>query len=487
MKAEKENSMLPNDTTQSNKFEQPLPVPTTEMYRDKDTVVPGWSMERYLKILTRYGVLHSKVTDVDKFGLAMHWKQDARNVNQGLTFYMKDTDTFYLKTSSDSNPRSADPFGYYMNDVLYLDVERRTVNPDYNRLIFSVGPPFSDINKSRISVCENHAKKHGVDTFFTIIDAENKMEPKKVIKNEEDQWIFDITGNIQPFMSFKLKMWCSSLCQKGKFSDKRDQINFWVTLTGENVKEIKIWTSINSQMNPGRGAKVVTAKSNAPTKTFQIEMPHYNWSRNDANSFQATATKSNLSGDKTKNTKSPVSFTDYGNRFKFEVDIPRNFYSILGPNHARAEIESLQRDIVYLTHHKFKDAMKKRRIVDDEKDKNMIILQNTNNTLRHALGESRRNLAWLYSENERMMKIVKDNNASNANTYDENMKPKRNENIIQVPDLMLKFENDNDIEIVESTNDGLRVNNGWERTDGNDELALPEFTIKEEEIDVETL
>ena len=52
---------------------------------------------------------------------------------------------------------------------------------------------------------------------------------------------------------------------------------------------------------------------------------------------------------------------------------------------------------------------------------------------------------------------------------------------------MLKFENDNDIEIVESTNDGLRVNNGWERTDGNDELALPEFTIKEEEIDVETL
>ena len=431
MKAERESYSRTQNDACTIDFEGPLPVPTTEMFREKDELVPKWSMERYLKILTKYGVLHRKVTDVDKYGLAMHWKHDARNVNQGLTFYMKDTDTFYLKTSNDAYTRNMEAFGYYSSDVLCLDIERKTADPRYNKLTFSVGAPFSDVNKSRISVCDNHAKKHGVDTFFTIIDADNNMAPEKIICKDEDQWVFDISSNNKQFLPFRLKMWCSSLCQKGKFSDKRDQIIFWVKMTGLGVKDIKIWTSINSQMNPGRGAKVVAAKSNAPTKTFQIEMPNYNWSRGDANQYQATASRPPVSGDKPKQTKSPVSFTDYGNRFKFEVDIPRSFYSLLGPNQARAEIESLQRDIVYLTHHKFKDAMRKRRLVNEENERNLVMLQNTNNTLRHALGESRRNLAWLYTENERMMKTLKDNNIKNDKS-DRNQERNERKQAIQV-------------------------------------------------------
>ena len=432
MKAERENSTINYDDAHTIDFGGPLPVPTSEMFREKEALVPRWSMERYLKILTKYGVLHRKVSDIDKFGLAMHWKHDARNVNQGLTFYMRDTDTFYLKTSNDAYTRSMETFGYYSSDVLCLDVERKKADFRYKELTFSVGAPFSDVNKSRISVCDNHAKKHGVDTFFTIIDADNNMVPKKVIQENEDQWIFNISKNNKLFMPFRLKMWCSSLCQKGKFSDKKDQIIFWVKMTGEGVDDIKIWTSINSQMNPGRGAKAVAAKPNAPTKTFQIEMPNYNWSRDNVNSYQATATKPTLPGDKQKYTKSPIAFTDYGNRFKFEVDVPRSFYSLLGPNLARAEIESLQRDIVYLTHHKFKDAMRRGRLADGEKERNSIMLQNTNNTLRHALGESRRNLAWLYSENERIMKILKDNNIKSDSTDGKSHERKEESQTVQV-------------------------------------------------------
>ena len=52
---------------------------------------------------------------------------------------------------------------------------------------------------------------------------------------------------------------------------------------------------------------------------------------------------------------------------------------------------------------------------------------------------------------------------------------------------MLKFENDNDITILERTEDEPRTETSWENARNRDEMVIPEFTIKEEEIDVETV
>lgn len=51
---------------------------------------------------------------------------------------------------------------------------------------------------------------------------------------------------------------------------------------------------------------------------------------------------------------------------------------------------------------------------------------------------------------------------------------------------MIKFENDNDITIIEKTNDEKEADTNLEYANDDEEI-LPEFTIKEEEIDVETL
>lgn len=53
---------------------------------------------------------------------------------------------------------------------------------------------------------------------------------------------------------------CSTLCQKIKFSNKKDNIRLRAKLTGEGLDDVLISKTINVQKNPGRGAKIVSRK-----------------------------------------------------------------------------------------------------------------------------------------------------------------------------------------------------------------------------------
>ena len=54
---------------------------------------------------------------------------------------------------------------------------------------------------------------------------------------------------------------CWTLCQKGNFCDKKQNLCLRAKLTGAGVEDVLITKAINVQQNPGRGAKVVQIKN----------------------------------------------------------------------------------------------------------------------------------------------------------------------------------------------------------------------------------
>ena len=353
-------------------------------------------MEYYMTLVHRYGTVHDKADSINTKGFAMHWKLDARLVNQGRTFYRRDTDVFYMKTAKDKGFRLQD--GGFARDVSYLDVERKIINSKYNKIGFAVGPPLSDIDSGKVGPCEHHRNEVDAKTYFSILDTSGRSFPVLVTGTKEDKWVFDITGRMEQFLSFRVKFWCGTLCQKSRFSDKKDNLTFFAILMGEGVEDIRIYTTFNSQMNPGRGAHVVQpGKSVQPTKIIAIDMPAYTWTAIDGNKLQATPGR--FKAD--QQSQYPVTFTDMGSKIRIDMELPKNFAQVLGVTQASQEMEGLQRDIVYTIHHRIMDAYKKKALANEELLRNNTVLQSMNNNLRMVLAETKRNLKYVCEENDK--------------------------------------------------------------------------------------
>ena len=374
---------------------EPLPGPTLELVQHKDNRFPSWNMEYYMLLIHRFGVVHEKANSIDTHNLSMHWKQDARMVNQGRTYYHKETDTFYMKTAKDVAFKNMD--GSYSSDTIHLDVERKIIDSDYTKLAFSVGPPPSDIDNNKIVPCEVHRRENRIETFFTILDSVKDTQPTLEIGAKEDCWVFDITNRMEQFLSYRIKFWCGTACTKSKFSDKKDNLTFNVTLRGDNVKDIRIYTSFNAQQNPGRGAHVVNpGKPTLPSKVISIDMPSYSWQAIDGRNLQANPTAS-----KDRKPQNPITFTDMGSKIRMELELPRNFAQILGATQASHELEALQRDIAYTVQHRIKDAFLRKTLANEELLRNNSMMQNINMGLRQSLAQTKRNLQFVCHENDK--------------------------------------------------------------------------------------
>ena len=351
-------------------------------------------MQYYMLLIHRYGTVHERANTIDTHNLAMHWKQDARMVNQGRTYYHRETDTFYIKTAKDTVFKNQD--GSYAGDSLSLDVERKIIDSNYTKLVFSVGPPVSDVDNNKIVPCEYHIREKGINTFFTILDSSNDTLPRLEQGAKEDCWVFDISNRMEQFLTYKVKFWCGTACTKSKFSDKKDNLVFNVTLRGDNVKDIRISVCFNAQQNPGRGAHVVnTGKPSLPSKVITIDMPSYSWQAIDGSNLQANPTTSKFK------QQNPITFTDLGSKIRMELELPKNFAQILGATQASHELEALQRDIAYTVQHRIKDAFLRKTMANEELLRNNTMMQNINLQLRQSLTQTKRNLQFVCHENDK--------------------------------------------------------------------------------------
>ena len=422
---------------------RPLPQPTLEQIAFKDARYPDWSMEKFMLIIAQFGFIHDKAGDADRFGIAMHWRADARPVNQGLTFYNADLKTFYLKSAKEQKLILTD--GEYAKDTLRLGVERKWVDKRYNKIAFSMGPPFSDVGQMKIRPCDYHVKEFEINTYFSIIDADKGTRPTLVSTGKEDKWIFDITGRFEQFLHYRVKFWCATSCVKSKLSNKKDNLVFYVTLMGEGMKDIRIWTNVNTQQNPGRGAKAVQPSKPTTFSKFNIDMPSYNWRSVDGRHMTV-----NPSLDSSKNValnnsfgipNNSVTFTNYGDKIRVDILLPKNFVGVLGSTQANAELEAIQRDIAYLSHTKLKDAYKKKILANEELMRNNNMMMNANMNMKKVLDETKSNLQIMCHENDRISNRLRDEMTARRNCDACKIKQKENENI--------KKEEDGIVEVIE--------------------------------------
>ena len=105
-------------------FGRPLPTPTMEMIMIKDALYPKWTMEQFMTIQMKFGVIHNRASDIDRFGAAMHWKIDSRNVNQGMAYYNQTQDTFFLRSATEKTFIHSN--GDFAKDALWMEIERKS-------------------------------------------------------------------------------------------------------------------------------------------------------------------------------------------------------------------------------------------------------------------------------------------------------------------------------------------------------------------------
>ena len=422
---------------------RPLPQPTLEQIAFKDAKYPNWSMEKFMLIKTQFGIIHDRANDADRHGIAMHWRADERPVNQGLAFYNAELKTFYLKSAKEPKLIMAD--GDYAKDTLRLGIERKWVDKRYNKIAFSIGPPFSDVGQMKIKPCDYHVREYQIGTYFSIMEADKSTPPTLCSSNKEDKWVFDITGRYEQFLHYRVKFWCATSCIRAKLTSKKDNLVFYVTLMGEGMKDIRIWTNVNSQQNPGRGAKVVQPAKPASFSRFNIDMPSYNWRSVDGRHVTVNPSLESNKNSALNNSlgisNNSVTFTNYGDKIRVDILLPKNFVGVLGSTQANAELESIQRDIAYLSHTKLRDAFKKKILANEELMRNNSMMMNANMSMKKALDETKSNLQIMCHENDRISSRLRDEMTARRNC--DSCK------ITQMAENKVKTEEDDIVEVVE--------------------------------------
>ena len=371
------------------------------------------SIERIELLTTRFGIIHQGADEIFQKGCTLHWKTDTRLVNLGNTFYRKDLDTYYLRSSVGSRATSDE--SYQFREAVHVEFERIRIDPRYENIHFSVRAPVGDINKIKIIPCENHLKSIPVDTFFTIQPFKSNL-PMTISKNdEEDIHTFNISTNNDQFIQFKVHFWCWNLCRKHLFSNKRGSMRFVCRMSGPGVEDITVFTKINVQQNPGRGAKV-TASTLPKSQLQDANIPSggYPSALNWANTARMLPNGQVVSryGQPNQVQRNHVNIVEYGRLMKINIELPKRFHEILGPELARTELENLKRDITQMTNNRVGDATRRRSIANDCLVKENMFLKDAMSKLHHSLAGAANQYDYLSRENNDLKR-------RNANLHNE--------------------------------------------------------------------
>ena len=336
----------------------------------------------------------------------MHWRTCTKFVNAGQCYYNEESDTFYLRSSCNGGLLSIE-YEDSTKDVHYLEIERSAIDKRYNSISLSVRFPEDDYHKVKITTCERHFKSSGQPTFFTVQDLNGKVQHSNI----EDIHSFDISGNDSLFIGFKIRFWCWTACRKGDFSNKHSQIRFIAKLSGPNVEDLCTFTSVNVQRNPGRGAGVVSRRSDSENNwhiqnkmvpgNFCVQLPFNNpgmASRGNTNFVES-------------NRHEPLK------QLHVIIDIPKSFHDILGPGQARVEIDGLKRDVAAMANFRIQDAIKRKIACNQDLVQENGSLKMAISNLQHIVVNNNRQAEALQVENRRLKQIIE---ASNGNCPNNN-------------------------------------------------------------------
>ena len=359
---------------------------------------PDMSIERIELLSTRFGIIHQGASEIFQKGCTLHWKTDTRLVNLGSAFYRKELDTYYLRSAVGSRAAPEEPF--QLKEAVHVEFERNRIDPRYTRIHFSVRAPIGDINNIKIVPCDTHLKSNPVDTFFSIQPFKSNMA-KTISKNEnEDIHSFDISMNNDQFIPFKVHFWCWNLCRKHLFSDKKGSMRFVCRMSGPDVEDITTFTKINVQQNPGRGAKV-TASTLPKAQLQDNNIPSYKYAQHWSKSAKMLPNGQvvNRCRFTPQIQRNHVNIVEVGQLVKINIELPKRFQEILGPDLAKEEIAILKRDIIMMANNRVSDATRKRSIANDNLINENMFLKNSMNNLHHSLAGAANQFNFVTMEN----------------------------------------------------------------------------------------
>ena len=353
--------------------------------------------ERFLTLIRRYGHITDNMYEIEEKGLSMVWRIDERMVNQGSCFYNDELKVYYMKAAI----KGIADCRRDKRDLHWLEIERNIIDDRYNKIQFSILPPDADRNKKKIQPCPNHLLEFGKETFFTICMADGQL-PDEIKKGDSvDTFIFDIGKEKERFIHFKVRFWCWSCCAKPHFTNRKLNLQFKATMFGENVEPMKVVTDINVQQNPGRGAKIVVPqpqnskiKQNIPFWMQDINM-------ND---------RPGSSGmDRTEhNRKNLVNFIKSKNnqRINIVIDLPRNYYEMMGESQGMVEVEAVKREIMHLANFRLMDALHRKVNANNDIVKENMNLKHINQEMNGMLEMLNGQARHLLDENTRLKNAI---------------------------------------------------------------------------------
>lgn len=370
----------------------------------RNAVHPSLSMDRVSSLMSKFGIIHRRANEIKEKGVSIHWKTNVKRVNVGTCYYKNETDTFYIRSSCNGGVEFDDT-----RNVAYMEIERSTVDLRYNTVKLFVKSPADDLHKKKITACSNHMKNTGQSTFFTARIANNSSN-EVIIKNEtDDMHVFDINGNKEKFIGFKIRFWCWTHCKKGDFSNKNTSIRFMAKLCGENVEDMQTFSNINVQRNPGRGAGVVQKKINYPDPTGEFRPC----------GSKPTSRHAYHSHPNNGLLNSDVNFIDNGRllstrQVRVNIDLPKVFFDILGPGQARVEVEGLKRDIDAMAKNRIQDAINRKIAGNEDLLRDNEILRTAVSNLQHIIVNNNKQSELLQLENNRLSAQLESNAANNV-------------------------------------------------------------------------
>ena len=316
----------------------------------------------------------------------------------GICHYRRDMDTFYIRSSCGSRSYVLPENSPLPRDVAILELERNQIDTRYTEARFVIKPPSDDHHKAKIVPCGNHKKATGVSTFCTMQAVDKRLPYQLFVKDDEDSHVFGISSSSDQFLQFKIQFWCWSQCQRVNFSNKKNNMRLVCRLTGQGVDDIVVYLTINVQQNPGRGAKVANSLA---SKSAEFESnPSSNKSWNPGPSIYPNSQLLDPKFRETIAPRNPVSFQEFGQFLKVNIEIPKMFFDALGLEQARIELVGLKRDISTLAYNRLQDSIKRKISGNDSLQKENQYLQTTILDLRQVLSGATHQTNMLLQENQ---------------------------------------------------------------------------------------
>ena len=109
----------------------------------------------------------------------------------------------------------------------------------------------------KITPCQNHVDEFQCRTFLEVSTPLDDVPAEEISLKTMDVFRFNIKNCNRLLIPFRCIFNCWTMCQKPRFADKRTNMIFKTVISGPNVDDIVLDTTLNVQQNPGRGSKIV--------------------------------------------------------------------------------------------------------------------------------------------------------------------------------------------------------------------------------------